>query len=313
MQRPRMRKSNKKEEDDLKIQSPFIRYCITVVSCILICGAGFLFLMFNTNTIFSVNEDSIVKQHSPVRRVNVSTVISTIEENVANNDNSDEVTNNDEPPVNPNTPGVVPDLTDTVVYTKLNDSGYASKAYALSCVYKAVNEKYGHDAAVGIMANIWNEGNLGLVQYGASVDNWNGDGAPATCTYTAPLHVSSSANVAAVRALGNKTKNSIGVGICQWTYVTYMGPLADCYDKHCTTFTSAELAAAEIEMLMNTIAGYEAGLKEAMALNNGCSAASNVANFWLRSYEKPAGMDKEEVERRKDADNINSILIGGSN
>lgn len=104
-----MKKSDKKD-DDLKIQSPFIRYCITAVSCILICGAGFLFLMFNTNTIFSVNEDSIVKQHSPVRRVNVSTVISTIEENVANNDNSDEVTNNDEPPVNPNTPGVVPEL-----------------------------------------------------------------------------------------------------------------------------------------------------------------------------------------------------------
>lgn len=61
------------------IQSPFVKYCITVVSCTLICGVAFLFLMFGTDTIYQVNEDSIDTAQS-FNRVSVSTVVDTIKQ-----------------------------------------------------------------------------------------------------------------------------------------------------------------------------------------------------------------------------------------
>lgn len=50
------------------------------------------------------------------------------------------------------------------------------KADMLAKVYKTIGEKYGSAAAIGIMASIVEEGEPGLVQYGYSINSWDGPG-----------------------------------------------------------------------------------------------------------------------------------------
>lgn len=128
------------------IQSPFVKYCITVVSCTLICGVAFLFLMFGTDTIYQVNEDSIDTAQS-FNRVSVSTVVDTIKQ-------EDSL-----PPDNPELPGVTTTvidvnnidksvyhyLTDVMGYTDETTAGIMGNLRLESGMNPQTTESHSHD------------------------------------------------------------------------------------------------------------------------------------------------------------------------
>jgi len=288
-----MRTPNKQMQDikQSKIQSPFIKYCITTVCCLLMCGAGFLFLVFGSNSLYTMDATDVASKQSSVQQINVSTVVNTIEDDNSNQKVVEE---------NVAIPGLDPNLSDNDVYGILSKSAYASKAYALSCVYKLVKDMISQEAALGVMANIWHEGNLGLVQYGKTVPKWDGSNS-ATSTQNSPLVVSCKENAEAVKGLG-VSGNTVGVGIVQWTWYTYMAPLGDSYLTHCTTYSDEELANAEIAMLSPVVNSHAAGL---------VGSAEDCASYWLIHYERPANMHSKEAARRATATELKTLLNGG--
>lgn len=69
---------SKKIKESEKIKSPFMRYSVTVVSCLLLLGFGFLFLMFGTDNIYNINENLITNRQIS-RDTSVSSVVNTID------------------------------------------------------------------------------------------------------------------------------------------------------------------------------------------------------------------------------------------
>lgn len=195
------------------------------------------------------------------------------------------------------------DIVATEVYGKLKASAFVSKAEALAAVYETIEPVYGHKAAVGIMANVWHEGNFGLVQFGHSVPDWNGDGISAKSSINNPLIVSSDVNAEAISSLGNNKSNVTGVGIVQWTYYTYMQPLASYYKKYCNEgYNITGLAKAEMAMLMDCAAAHK------NALN--ASICEDVCEQWLMDFEKPKNASGEIKTRRATATKLNEVLNG---
>lgn len=189
------------------------------------------------------------------------------------------------------------------VYSKLKASStFAAKAETLAYVYDLIEPTYGSDAAIGIMANIFCEGKPGLVQYGKSVPNWDGDGkASRESKPSNGLFVRTHANINAVEALGNNKNNKTGVGMIQWTYYTYMSPLANKYRQFCTTepFSDSDLLKAELDLLMEFAKSNESGLK---------GDYKAVCTYWLLKVENPAGASSKIDERCGYADDLYNTL-----
>ena len=191
-------------------------------------------------------------------------------------------------------------IADEQVLNKLKNSGYASKAEPLAYVYKLIGDKYGTDAAIGVMANIWHEGSPGLVQYGKTVNNWDGNGVPRKSTTSNPAIVRTANNVNAVEALGSGS-NDVGVGMIQWTYFKYMPVLANYYRSYCTVepYSNSELLAAEMGYLME------------MADSSGNVLNGNyieVCTQWLLVIEQPSEKESKIPGRCATAEDLHTLL-----
>lgn len=63
-----------------KLESPFIKYCILTVSCMLLIGVALCFMIFKTDTLISVNLDKANKANN-INRISVRTVLAQVAEN----------------------------------------------------------------------------------------------------------------------------------------------------------------------------------------------------------------------------------------
>lgn len=274
-----------------KLESPFVRYCVVAVSCLLLVGVALCFMIFKTDTIINVSFEK-ANQATDTNRITVSTIMAQVSEN------------ENQAPADINIPGLPSlELTDNEVYEKLAaNAEFADKAYALSCVYKAVGDVYGPAAAIGIMANVQHEGNFGLVQYDHSVPNWDGSNASPVSKASAPVIVSSRANAQAVydMAVSRGSNNHTGVGIVQWTWHTYVVELGQRYLNNCTNYDITDIAKVEIDYLM-----YQLETQFSSLLTG---SHTDVAGNWLLNYEKPASMYDELPRRRETAQRIYDLL-----
>lgn len=76
-------------KDDTKdkssnIRSPFIKYCVTAVSCLLLCCVAFSFMLFKTNVMYSAEVDSFSTSRA-FQQTTVQTVITQVEKEDSDN------------------------------------------------------------------------------------------------------------------------------------------------------------------------------------------------------------------------------------
>lgn len=203
------------------------------------------------------------------------------------------------------TPGPSPEPIPPVpgdVLSRLKNSMYASKAEALAGVYGCIEPKYGSSAAIGIMANVWHEGTPGVVQFGKTVPNWDGNGNPGKSTNDSPLYIRQAVNVDAMEALyGEHNPKDIGFGIIQWTYYTYLPTLARHYRAVCTTepYSNSSLLSAELNMLLDTVKGKESYLQ---------GDHVKVCENFLLYIERPSGASGKVSQRCATAQGIYEVL-----
>ena len=216
------------------------------------------------------------------------------------------------------------------------NSKYSAKALALASVYAALEPEYGKDFAIGMMANIFAEGNFGLIE-----GIWTSDSPTRTKTYqltcschngkwTYPYWGKVGEDVHAVcTADGNGTTkvnadrvqylldnipdgtSGIGVGIVGWSGGRRVG-LLQTYQSSCTTYSQDELAIAEVlfmkqELKPNYSDGYYYNLTVVPCAGK---SASECARIICEKYEAPAAGDSQKNIRAANATELASLLSG---
>ncbi len=261
-----------------RIQSPFIKYSVTAVSSVLVCGVVFCFLLFQTNTIMDI-DSSTVKRDVTDARIKVSSIVSNLNNSGTNTQS------------NPNVPGVTPTAPvgdgyyryDENLVQKFLAAGIVgmdeSRAKAISGLYVALGDSFPKAAFAGMAGNICHEGWPGMVQWGETKMDWDGPG-------TGYFH-SSAQNPLYLRNMQNiiylETHTPFGgIGLMGFTYVEWRREVAQKYRKYLPAndyLTDDDLRAAEVEYIVEmTIPRYE-GIKN-------CSTPAEAATWWLTVYEQ---------------------------
>ena len=226
-----------------KRKSPFISYCITTVSCLLIVAVTFAIVMFKTNTIFSVDiGDSTL--HIATQSNSVSYVVTTMQ--IEKEPTLQEIPDSllagvapDSQGNNQNNPGgngsgntnytpgsnITLNMEASAIADKLRtSSSFAAKADAMALAYQHMKPLFGDNAAVGLMANIAAEGNYGVVEHSFSKSGAHGFSLPSGYT-DGTIHT-----VADIRYCLNwdstdrnsydtkVKKGSCGIGSVQWSF-----------------------------------------------------------------------------------------------
>lgn len=216
------------------------------------------------------------------------------------------------------------------------NSKYSAKALALASVYAALEPEYGKNFAIGMMANIFAEGNFGVIE-----GIWTSDHKTDTKTtqltcschngkWSYPYWSKVSADVHAVceaDGVGVTKVNAdrvqylldnipdgtsgIGVGIVGWSGGRRVGILKT-YQASCTTYSQDELAIAEVlfmkkELQKSYSNGYYYNL--VVVPCNGKSA-SECADIICKNYEAPASGASERNIRAANATELASLLSG---
>lgn len=290
-----------------KVQSPFVKYCLTIMGCLLVFVVAFTFLLFGTDTLYSVDVSGVNK-HPYYNRTDIQTVVDNL--------NNETTVNSDDA----NVPGLGLEdsaLFDMNVYKVFAGTEYDSRAMEFAALYPYLSTKYSPNVAIGIMANVQHEGEAGRVQAGKSLYNWNGDGLLVKSTASNRQFVSNMNNVAFIRSTyENKntgdskgSSSSIGFGMMQWTYYDYLDELATCYETYCSDFSEEDVIGAEMEMIKQYVLdeyGWGSRLEERTS-----KSCEDIAEYWLVSYEKPANTEAKILERRATATRIRQMLIDG--
>lgn len=179
------------------------------------------------------------------------------------------------------------------------------KADILAKVYDELVGKCGSAGAIGILASIVEEGEPGLVQYGHSISNWDGDGKAMTSSADSPLVLGSDTNLNAFVKQCNVEGNKTGIGIVQWTYYSYFndGQLPSYYEKYCSTggYTYNNLLNAEIDYLkvcVGWVSGYPPSTTD-VAL---------CARGWVYDFENPQDADAAAEKRAGIAEELNKLI-----
>lgn len=195
--------------------------------------------------------------------------------------------------------------TNTDVYNILVNNGYnKDKAYAMAAAYGATSSKYGHNFAVGLMANILHEGKPGQIEGNWGSPYWN---APGVSQAVRDLNYKVISNVSMVDTLLTIPSgvDGIGVGSIQWSGSRRPGIL-NLYKSRATQYSQAELGAIDVQYMIQEFAGGFAGVPSA------CSgkSAAECASIICKQYERPAGMNQKAVERANTAANLTNLLGG---
>lgn len=215
--------------------------------------------------------------------------------------------------------------TDGEIYDKLASSEYADKANTLAIVYgKAIENGYNEEFAVGLMANIIAEGNVGYIeeiwcnktqlsgskkQYQLSCSH--GIGGSWTYSYWTKVNCSvhqvtgetvNASNIDILMSIGGDV-SGIGVGMCQWSGGRRHGLLKK-YKETCVTYSYEELLSAELDWIFDELSsGYKYVANECTG-----KTASECAYIISIKYERPAGGTSSATARAETANKIVNIL-----
>lgn len=193
----------------------------------------------------------------------------------------------------------------------LLNSSYSAKADSMAAIYEVCMSNYGNaNMAIGFMINSAHEGNYGVVQYGKTVQKWDGVNS-ATSTQSNPLIVKTLKNVEALEAIA-VSGNTVGVGIVQWTYYTRLKNLCGHYRNAMnglSTISSDQLMQAENNYFKEELQAYY----------NSCNATQQASGYdadsieaWAYAvcveYEKPQNKKQKGIERANSAKSLAQVL-----
>lgn len=162
----------------------------------------------------------------------------------------------------------VSQMTRSQFLSALSNSSYDQKSIALA--YDTLHEVFDGDmnAVIAFIGNFMGEGDIGLVQGGMTLKNWNGDGKDVITGYEHGVnrtYVRSATNIKVLRNHLNTVgeNNHIGVGIAQWTYHSRLKKLLDLYDDYTSGAVAnseqfiSGIEKAEREYLKNDLKSYK--------------------------------------------------------
>lgn len=113
-----MRKIKKPYEQSNKLKSPFINYCVTAVSCLIIACAAFCFMFFKTDIIVDI--DGSYTSSNYYNKTSVETIINNLKQEA----NEPSINNEELPDVN--VPGVAVPTNDLAqdIINRMKELGY---------------------------------------------------------------------------------------------------------------------------------------------------------------------------------------------
>lgn len=192
--------------------------------------------------------------------------------------------------------------TNTNVYNILMNSGYSNKAYAMAAAYGATSGVYGHNFAVGLMANIYHEGAPGQIEGDWGSSYWDD---PRVSDAVRALNYKVITNVSMVNTMLTVPGDlkGIGIGSIQWSGGRRVGIL-NLYKSRASTYSADELGAIEVEYMLQELAGSYAGVPSK------CSgkSASDCASIICKDYESPANENQQAVIRAETARKLEALL-----
>lgn len=190
------------------------------------------------------------------------------------------------------------------VYNKLVAGGFDKKAFAMAYAYSAASKQWGDNVAIGLMANIYAEGNIGQLEYRNSKGYWNACSAEALAIAG---KVISSADMARTWMNGTpQNQSGCGVGMIQWSSPGRRNGILSLYLSDAKTWSQDELGTIEVKFMMQELSGsYSSTIR-------GCSgkSATDCAREFCLTYERPSGKYAKANERAGYAAKIERILKG---
>lgn len=193
----------------------------------------------------------------------------------------------------------------------LLNSQFAPKAESLARAYSAVKPLYGSNAAIGLMANIWNEGNAGVVEYSFSKYGYTHAGA--THGFKLPSGGTSIQSIADLHYLKDQnwdttTKHitgydnegkpkycspaSCGLGSVQWSFDRRIA-LVNIYLGLCHTDEDVKnktiLQIGEVQLITNELTQKSYGATVSSKANASGGTVQAWAEAFCDYYELPAG------------------------
>ena len=210
----------------------------------------------------------------------------------------------------------------------IKDSRFSSKALALASVYATLEPAYGKNFAIGMMANVYAEGNFGLIegiwtsnsptktkthQLTCSCHNglwtypyWGKVGADVHAVCTADGNGSTIVNASRVDyLLANipSGTSGIGVGTAGWSGGRRVN-LLNTFKSSCKSYSQDELAIAEVIFMKSE---FEGGYSSVVTSAQGKSA-EECAKIICLDYEKPANMQSAANTRATYAAQLYDLL-----
>lgn len=214
------------------------------------------------------------------------------------------------------------------------DARYSAKAMALATVYAALEPEYGRNFAIGMMANVYAEGNFGMIE-----GIWTSDSATSTKTHqltcschsgkwTFPYWGKVGADVhAKCTEDGNGSTyvnadrvdyllanipdgtSGIGIGTVQWSGGRRVGIL-NTFKNSCTTYSQDELAIAETLFMKTELQpDYSSGYYYNLVVTpSQGKSATECAKIICKKYEAPASGESAVNARGAYAAEIESLI-----
>ena len=215
------------------------------------------------------------------------------------------------------------------VYDILKKSNkYKAKAKAMAMVYGMFEEKYGKNQAIGMMANVFHEGNFGVVESAFAMyhyfdfylpsgsttvvkskkdaeylKNWNADS-----RHQKRQKVTNSRGQTI-----NYQEASCGAGIFAWSFYLRVY-LAENYIKSCSAYSQDELAVVEIEFMEDLLDGKYANKKpygydyRSVIKHMKGKSANECASIFCEEFERPWNVSTAKGLRASTAGEIKAML-----
>lgn len=216
----------------------------------------------------------------------------------------------------------------------VENNKYSAKALALASVYAALEPEYGRNFAIGMMANIFAEGNFGVIEGIWTSEHqtsnktyqltcnchsgqwtypyWGSVGEDVHTICTEDGNGSTKVNASRTQSLLDNIPSGtpgIGVGIVGWSGGRRVGMLQT-YKSSCITYSQDELAVAEVLFMKEELkADYSNGYYYNLVVEP-CSgkSASDCAIIICEKYEAPAAGESQKNTRAANATELESLL-----
>lgn len=215
-----------------KGKSKFVKAGVGTVAITVVASGCFVFALFQTNAVMDI-PDATQRYFNSFNNISVSTVIKEAEDDPSGPSGPQGTPNSVMPGTPPPGSKVTLGGDAQIVKDKLSQSAYASKAEALALAYQVcIDNGFDDNAAVGLMACLWNEGSFSVVEHYFSKSGAGGFKLPSggvtakdkTDVDYLRAWPSSSSDKTTVNITNSKgktipvTKTSCGFGMIQWSF-----------------------------------------------------------------------------------------------